>query len=67
VNLEIYNLKGQKVKEFNVILSGVEEESNSVTWNGTNLNNQPVSSGIYLYKLIVDKKLVATKKMLLIK
>jgi len=67
VNLEIYNLKGQKVKEFDVILSGVEGESNSVTWDGTNLNNQPVSSGIYLYKLIVDKKSVETKKMLLIK
>jgi len=65
--LEIYNLKGQKVKKFDVILSGVEGESDSVTWNGTDSNNKPVSSGIYFYKLIVDKKVVANKKMLMLK
>ncbi len=67
VNLEIYNLKGQKVKEFDVILNGVEGESNSIVWNGTDSNDQPVSSGIYLYQLNVDNKTVANKKMLLMK
>ena len=67
VNLEIYNLKGQKIKKFNVILSGVEGESHSIIWDGTNENNQPVSSGIYYYKLVIDNKVIATKKMVLLK
>jgi len=65
--IEIYNLKGQKVRKFDVILNGVEGESNSIEWNGTDLNNKQVGSGIYLYKLIIDKKTVASKKMLMIK
>ena len=65
--IDIYNLKGQKVQEFDVILSGIEGESNSITWNGTDSNNQPVSSGIYFYQLIVDGKLVAKNRCLLLK
>ena len=70
VNLEIYNIKGQKIKTFPVILSGDEgrgENKFSVVWNGTDQNNQPVSSGIYLYKLHVDGKTEAVKKCLLLK
>ena len=65
--IDIYNLKGQKVQEFDVILSDVEGESNSITWNGTDSNNQPVSSGIYFYQLKVDGKLVAKNRCLLLK
>jgi flagellar hook assembly protein FlgD len=65
----IYNIKGQKVKIIPVILSGVEGSGQkySVTWNGTNDNNQPVSSGIYFYKLRIDGCNIASKKMLLMK
>ena len=63
--IEIYNLKGQRVREFDVILSGVEGESNSITWNGTNFNDQPVSSGIYFYKLNIENSPV--NKMILMK
>lgn len=85
--IEIYNLKGQKVKTLPVTLSGFEEsgfnkinvprpstqlrmtqtgnKSYSVTWNGTNDNNQPVSSGIYLYKMNIPNS--PRKKMILIK
>jgi len=55
VKLTIFNLKGQKVKSFSVILSDAQHRiegdgnnSYSVTWNGTDQN---VSSGVYLYKL----------------
>ncbi len=62
--LVIYNLKGQKVKTLvNEILPAGEY---SVTWNGTNRNNQPVSSGIYLYKLQMGTY-SSTKKMILMK
>ena len=64
VNLEIYNLKGQIIKKLPVILSGVEGAAN---WDGTDDNNQPVSSGIYFYKLRIDGKNIKTKKMILIK
>ncbi len=69
VEMIIYNIKGQKVKIIPVILSGVEGSGQkySVTWNGTNDNNQPVSSGIYFYKLRIDGCNIASKKMLLMK
>ncbi|MFC1887225.1 LamG-like jellyroll fold domain-containing protein, partial [Candidatus Cloacimonadota bacterium] len=74
--LVIYNIKGQKIKDLSseatsaVILSGVEGDNRnnySVTWNGTDENNQRVSSGIYLYKLSVGGKFVASKKGMLLK
>jgi len=62
--ISIYNLKGQNVKTLTVTLSGDE---GAVTWDGTNTNDQPVSSGIYLYKLIVNGETIAMKKCLLLK
>ncbi len=61
--IEIYNVKGQKIKTLNVTMGGVEK---SITWDGTDENNHPVSSGVYLYKLKSGKKEM-TKKMLLLK
>jgi len=61
--LVICNLKGQKIKTYSVILSGVE---GSVSWDGTDQNNQPVSSGIYLYKL-KSGDFEQSRKMLLLK
>lgn len=69
IELIIYNMKGQKVKTFPVTLSGVEgsKHNYSIAWNGTDENNQPVSSGIYFYQLIVDGKHVAQNKCLMLK
>jgi hypothetical protein len=77
--LVIYNLKGQKVKTFPVILpatsklggdgsevEGSESNEHSVIWNGTDDNNKPVSSGIYFYKL-KSGNFEKTMKMLLMK
>ncbi|MCF7792742.1 MAG: T9SS type A sorting domain-containing protein [Candidatus Cloacimonetes bacterium] len=63
--IEIYNLKGQKVKTFPIYPS-TDQPINSVTWNGTDNDNKPVSSGIYFYKLKAGQ-LEKTKKMLLLK
>ena len=73
--LAIYNLKGQKVKSLSVTLSDAKHriegrgQSNqySITWHGTDQNNNPVSSGIYFYQLEVDGKVKQTKKMILLK
>jgi predicted outer membrane repeat protein len=66
VNLEIYNTKGQKVKTFSN-LQITQSSNHQIIWNGTDQNDQPVSSGIYLYKLNVDGKTEAVKKCLLLK
>lgn len=58
----IYNLKGQKIKNIPVNLNGDE---GSVNWNGTDQNDQPVSSGIYFYKLNIENSPV--NKMILMK
>jgi len=63
----IYNLKGQKVKEFDIFLSEDEGESNSIVWYGTDQNNKYVSSGIYFYQLKVNEEIKQTKKMILLK
>ena len=64
VNLEIFNIKGQKVKT--LVYEKVEAGNHSVTWDGTDENNQLVTSGVYLYKLKAGDK-THTKKMLLLK
>ncbi|KAA3599304.1 MAG: T9SS C-terminal target domain-containing protein [Calditrichaeota bacterium] len=49
VSLKIYNLLGQEVNQL------VDENFNAgfhnVKWNGLDKNNNPVSSGVYLYKI----------------
>ncbi len=39
----------------------------SSVWNGTDQNNQPVSSGIYFYKLMIDGKTIDSKRCVLLK
>jgi hypothetical protein len=65
VTLDIYNLKGQKVKTLvNEVLPAGEH---SVVWDGKNANNKAVASGIYFYNLKVGNKSLAIKKCLLLK
>lgn len=71
--IEIYNLKGQKVKSFSVIsipsFGKRSQLSNmfSVTWNGTDSSGKAVSSGIYYSVLKQAGKAIATNKMVLLK
>jgi len=64
VKLEIYNIKGQKVKT--LADKRLSAGSHSIVWNGTNSNNKSVASGVYFYKLRSDNKEL-TKKMVLLK
>ncbi|MFC1897978.1 DUF2271 domain-containing protein [Candidatus Cloacimonadota bacterium] len=61
--IEIYNMKGQIVKTFDITLSEVE---GSVTWNGTDDNSKSVSSGVYYY-VLKSGGIIDTKKMVLLK
>ena len=64
VSIDIYNIKGQKVKT--LVDDIFEVGKHTITWNGTDGNNKSVSSGIYFYKMKTEKYL-ATKKMILMK
>ncbi|MCD4820237.1 MAG: lamin tail domain-containing protein [Candidatus Cloacimonetes bacterium] len=44
--LIIYNLKGQKIRQYSIL-----HNQSSVIWNGKDENGKPVSSGIYFYQL----------------
>jgi hypothetical protein len=68
--IEIFNTKGQKVKELKADMSSRPQRrdlSCTVTWDGTDSANQPVSSGVYLYQLRAGKQTLAQKKMMLLK
>ena len=65
--IEIYNIKGQKIRAFNCHPELVE---GSVVWNGTDENGNTVPSGMYFYRLISDGnsgRYTSTKKMILMK
>jgi len=59
--LLIYNLKGQKIKQYSIINS-----QSSIVWDGTDHSDKPVSSGIYFYKL-KSGNYEQTKRMILMK
>ncbi len=65
VKITIYNIKGQKVRELPIVTPS-PSHTLSVTWDGTDSNNKPVSSGIYFYKISSGNESVM-KKMLLLK
>jgi hypothetical protein len=65
VKIDVYNVAGQLVKTL------VDETRDAgaytnVNWNGTDSANQPVSSGVYFYKLVTNN-FSQTKKMVLLK
>jgi len=64
VNLDIYNMKGQKVKS--LISEQLTSGTHSTVWNGVNDNNNEVSSGIYFYK-VKTSRYTSVKKMILMK
>jgi len=66
VKLEIYNIKGQKVKTF-LNLQINKSSNQQIIWDGTDENNLPVGSGVYLYQLKVNGNSKAINKMILLK
>jgi hypothetical protein len=60
--LIIHNIRGQKIKQYSIL-----NNQYSITWDGTDENNQAVSSGIYFYKMKAENVFSETKRMLLLK
>jgi len=63
VDLSIYNIKGQLVKQ--LINDQLLEGQHSLVWNGRDDREQPVESGIYLYQLKTGNNVVSRKMILL--
>ena len=64
VILEIYNIRGQKVKS---LLNGIiYKGKHQIVWNGTDDNGKKVSSGVYLCQMRT-KELSSLKRMILMK
>ncbi|MDP8204708.1 MAG: right-handed parallel beta-helix repeat-containing protein [Candidatus Tenebribacter mawsonii] len=64
VKLEIYNIKGQKVKT--LLDCYMSPGRSEMLWNSKDDNGKRVSSGVYFYRLQTPTK-VLTKKMMLLK
>ncbi|NQV18847.1 MAG: T9SS type A sorting domain-containing protein [Armatimonadetes bacterium] len=66
VSLEIYNIRGQKVKT--LIDDELEAKYHAVVWNGRDDSDRAVSSGVYFYKFKTKSgDYTSYKKMLLMK
>ena len=64
VSIEIYNIKGQKIKT--LVNSSLPAKKHTVTWHGDDDFGKSVGSGVYFYKMITDNY-TETKKMLMLK
>ena len=51
--IEIFNIKGEKIKEL-FPNSVINRQPTTIFWDGKDENNKPVSGGIYLYRLKTD-------------
>lgn len=68
IELEIYNVKGQRVKTIHYTPKGIEvaKSMHSVVWNGVDNMGKSVPSGIYFCQIKSERNR-ASKKMLLLK
>ncbi len=62
VNVTIYNLRGQKVKT--LVDSDLEKGNHKVFWNGENMNDEQVASGVY-FSIVRTEHGRSTKKLVL--
>ncbi|MEA2096056.1 MAG: FlgD immunoglobulin-like domain containing protein [Candidatus Cloacimonadota bacterium] len=63
VNLEVYNIKGQKVKT--LLNEELQKGMHSIIWSGIDENNKLVSSGVYLYKIKAGNQETVSRMLLL--
>ena len=64
VTIEVYNIKGQKVR---TLVSETKSSGNyRITWNGTDDNNRSIATGVYFYKM-KSGSYTSTKKVILVK
>jgi flagellar hook assembly protein FlgD len=64
VRLSVFSAAGQKVRELTTDRMGAGRHS--IAWDGRDDSGQPVSSGVYLYRLEAGGR-SETKRMMLIR
>ena len=64
VKVSILDMMGREVKT--LVESSQVSGMRSVTWNATDNNDQPVSAGVYLYKIQI-RGITKTRKMVFLK
>lgn len=62
--LEIYNIKGQKVKD--LVQGNLNAGKHDFVWDGKNNSNNKVASGVYFYSLTHENRSLV-KKMIALK
>ena len=65
IEIDIYNIKGQKVKTIDK--GQVSRGYHDIVWNGDNNNNNPVASGVYFYNIKINGKSSKIRKCMLLK
>jgi len=60
--IEIFNIKGEKIRHYSIL-----DFQSSIVWDGTDSNQNQVSSGVYLYRLTSGEGVLISKKMLMLK
>ena len=64
VNIEVYNIRGQRVKT--LVNDYFPAGEHSVMWDGKDENGHAVSSGMYLYRMTAGEY-SETRRMVLMK
>ena len=67
VRLVVYDVRGARVRTLVDEAQAPDPRGFSKVWNGLSDQGQPVSSGVYFYKLTVSNGFSMTKKMVLLK
>jgi len=63
--VEVIDILGRKVKT--VFEGPVEPGVHQVVWNGTDSNGRPVASGVYFYRIVSDRGVSETRRMVYLK
>ena len=64
--ITIYNQRGQKVRTLECI-NRVNAKETETIWNGRDEKGKLVNSGVYLYTLEIDKREIASNKMIVLR
>ncbi|MDD3536531.1 MAG: FlgD immunoglobulin-like domain containing protein, partial [Candidatus Cloacimonetes bacterium] len=65
LRLDIFNVKGQLVKT--LVNGEMPAGTHSIVWNGRDMKNKAVATGVYFYRISSPKEGSITKKMMLMK
>ena len=65
IRLEVYSILGQQIKT--LADASVSAGIHTFMWDGTDESGRAVATGVYLYRLIGDGRVIESKKMMFIK